>query len=100
MGKVKLLSAMDKLMGKHIALTIATKKGNALNVSGELHKHNDQYWIVKDEEGKSKVVIEGRRGGSVWTWIGTHDEYTVRFIDAGKELAVFQISDSTGFDLK
>jgi hypothetical protein len=89
------LENLKEFSGKQVNFVIATDNC-IINIDGKFRKHGVRYSFAK---GRRKFVIEKRKGGSIWTWKGTHNEYWVELIESGKTLFEFKIPKNAQIQL-
>lgn len=91
----KLLAAFEKHKGAEKTLSIASKD-MTVAITGEIHKIDDQYCITR---GAGKVLVEANKAGSVLSWKGTYQHYTVKFMVGSEVLAEFDIPEKARLSL-
>ncbi len=83
----RLPSFLDKNRNKAVNVSIAQKQMQ-LNIHGEVHKHDDQFWIT---QGNAKTIIEMKQTGGLlsrlMSWPDKRYNVLVTIIVGGETVA-------------
>ena len=83
----KLSAFLDKNRNKSVNVNIA-QKNTKLNIHGEVHKHDDQFWIT---QGNAKTIVEMKQRGGLlsrlMSWPDKRYNVSVTILVGGETVA-------------